>query len=259
MKKSKSFYISLFFSLLILIFPVIFFIYHKTNGHMIDLRNFISYVSLLAFVLSMLFVLIKKIPGKIKIIITLVILCATSIFCIYVSLLGGFIVFESFNGIEEIKGYNETIDSSGRRYEDVYKLEKIELNSYGDFEDISHYYYFSATFFQQVGYTTIVKYDDESFEKETKRIRAENTFYSQEDIMFSYEGFDFILLKEDDENNLLPEEINYIGINDDTNEITYVCSLFALEDPSDDDILEIDCGWRYIIEEREKSKGENPK
>lgn len=252
MKKSKSFYISLILCFLNLVIPVAYFIYHKSHGHMIEFRNFTLDISLFSFILSMVFLLIKKISGKVKVVLTLIILCATSIFCTYVGLIGGFVVFESFNGIDEVKSYNESYESHGRRYEDVYKLEKIELSSYGEFEDISHYYYFSSGIIQQVGYTTIVKYNDEYFENEIEKIKYENTFHNKEaDSILSYAGFDFILLTEEDENNLLPDEVNYIGINEATNEIAYVCSMYALADAFDD-LLETDCGWRYIIEERAK-------
>ncbi len=249
MKKTKAFYASLIFALLILVIPVVYFLYHKLNGHIIDIRNFITDVSFYTFLLSMLFVLIKKIPDKVRVVITLIILLVTSIFCTYVGFLGGFVVFESFNGADEIIGYNESVESSGKRYEDVYKMEKIDLSSYGDFEDISHYYYFSAGIFQQVGYTTIVEYDDENFKIETEKLKSQVDFYHEKnENTFNYEGFDFILLAQDDENNLYPEEVNYIGINGSTKEIAYVCSMFALAE--DAELLEIDCGWRYVIEER---------
>ena len=81
MKKSKSFYISLILCFLNLVIPVAYFIYHKSHGHMIEFRNFTLDMSLFSFILSMVFLLIKKISGKVKVVLTLIILCATSIFC----------------------------------------------------------------------------------------------------------------------------------------------------------------------------------
>ena len=249
MKKTKSFYVSLVFSLLILIIPVVHFVYHKTNGHLVEINNIITDTSLVAFALSILFVLIKKIPNTVKIVITVVILCATSFLCYWLNGVGGYTVFESYNGIEEIESYNEIFeDDYPFRYEDIYKSE-LDIISYGDFEDIAHYYYFSAGIFQQIGLTTIVEYDDENFKIETEKLKPQVDFYLEKnENTFKYEGFDFILLAQADENNLYPEEINYIGINESTKEIAYVCSMFAIEE--DAELLEIDCGWRYVIEER---------
>lgn len=252
MKKKICFTISLTFSLLILTFPVAVIIYHKANGHLIDGWELTGYVSLFAFALSMVFVLIEKIPGMVKLILTFVILCGTAFLCVWMNGVGGYVVFESYNGIEQVERYNEQFGGYSVRSEDINKID-VPIESYGEFEDISHYYYFHAGIFQQVGHTTILKYGDGNFEKELLRVNSENTFHTDEDekeIILDYEGFSFRLVSQDEE--ALPRQLTYIGVNEATREIAYVYSMYAIGDAVEDfeSVIDVDCGWRYITEER---------
>ena len=257
MKKTKSFYISLVFSLLILVVPVIYFLYHKLNGHVIDIRNFVTEVSFYAFLLSMLFVLIKKIPDKVKVVFTLIILLATSVFCTYVGLLGGYVDFEALKGIEEIAEYNAELPADEDRY---YFETEIETDSYGAFEDIACYRYLSTGVFQQRSFITIVKYSQEHFENEVKSINTSKSFYDEAVLdgdpipVFTYDGFDFRLEKNED--YYYPKQTDFIGINKETNEIAYV----YFEDMdldgvwSFENLMEVYAGWHLIEEERANEK-----
>lgn len=257
MKKTKSFYVSLVFSLLILVVPVIYFLYHKLNGHVIDIRNFVTEVSFYAFLLSMLFVLIKKIPDKVKVVFTLIILLATSVFCTYVGLLGGYVDFEALKGIEEIAEYNAELPPEDDRY---YFEKEIETDSYGVFEDIACYRYLSTGVFQQRSFVSIVKYSDTHFENEVKSINTSKSFYDEAVLdgdpipVFTYDGFDFRLEKNED--YYYPKQMDFIGINKETNEIAYV----YFEDMdldgvwSFENLMEVYAGWHLIEEERANEK-----
>ena len=257
MKKSKSFYISLVFSLLILVIPVVYFLYHKLNGHVIDVRNFITDISFCAFGLSMIFVLIKKLPGAVKIVFTLLIFLGTAIFSVWCNGVGGYIEFTAYNGIEEIAEYNASLPAKDDRY---YFETEIETDSYGDFEDIACYSYLSTGIFQQHSFVTVVKYSKEHFENEVKSINTSKVFYEEaifdEDPIpvFSYDGFDFRL--ENNDSGYYPKQMDFIGINEERKEIAYV----YFEDMdldgvrSFEDLMDVYVGWNLIEEERANVK-----
>ena len=72
MKKTKSFYVSLVFSLLLFTIPLIYVVLCKVNGYLIIPNEFIFYfvIALMAFGISSIFVFLKAIPGCVKIIFT---------------------------------------------------------------------------------------------------------------------------------------------------------------------------------------------
>lgn len=262
MKKKICFALSLCFSLLILTLPVAVIIYHKTNGHLIDGWELTGYVSLFAFALSMVFVLIKKIPGIVKVIVSLVILCVASFLCVCMVSLG-YVVFEPYNGTEEVELYNEVFKETDTRYEDRFKTE-VEFDRYGNYKDINHYYYLCTGIFQNACNTTIVEYTDEEFENEVKRINSETVFYEEAVIsddavpVFTYEGFNFRLKKpqNEDDYDYYPKCMNFIGVNEAANEIAYV----HFENWDLDIVFDFEylmdgyCGWYYITEERTDTK-----
>lgn len=254
MKKTKSFYVSLVFSLLIMVNPVVYSLYHLIRGHKESVCEIILCASLVAFALSMIFVCAKKLRGAAKVVITFIILCVASVACFGIEIIGYYVVFESYNGIEEIKTYNEVFEEDYRP-EDYYK-DKLDISKYGDFEEISHYYYLHESLLGSAANTTIVKYNDEAFEFEKKKIEAENKFSEETETnsvgVITYEGFDFRLVEENKDEYY--DELIYIGINEDTNEILYACSRLAARRDVDDlkFTLEVGFGWDYIIEERTK-------
>lgn len=260
MKKKISFNVSLVFSLLILTLPIAVIIYHKSNGHLINGWEITGCISLFAFPLSMVFVLIKKVPGMVKVIVSLVILCGTAFLCVWMNGVGGYVVFESYNGIEQVERYNEQFGGYySVRSEDIHKID-VPIESYGEFEDISHYYYLCTGIFQDACNTTIVEYTDEEFENEVKRLNSENTFYEKAVLpedpvpVFTFEGFDFRLKKpqNEDDYDYYPKCMNFIGVNNATNEIAYVhFENWDLDGVFDFETLMYSyCGWRYITEER---------
>lgn len=258
MKKKISFNVSLVFSLLILTLPIAVIIYHKTNGHLINGWEIAGCISLFAFALSMVFVLIKKVPGIVKVIMSLVFLCVASFLCVLTVGLG-YVVFEPYNGTEEVELYNEVFKETDTRYEARFKTE-VEFDRYGNYKDINHYYYLCTGIFQEACNTTIVEYTDEEFENEVKRLNSENTFYEKAVLpedpvpVFTFEGFDFRLKKpqNEDDYDYYPKCMNFIGVNNATNEIAYV----HFEDGDLDGVFDFEtlmysyCGWCYITEER---------
>ena len=253
MKKTKSFYVSLAFALLIFTIPLIYVVFCKVNGYFIvpNLVIYYSAISLIAFGLASIFVFIKAIPGGIRVIFTSIILVCAFGFCFLCQGIGGNTEFDVYKGVEKIIAYNESLPP-----EDNYLY--IETEGYGEFEDIVHYHYLSTGLFVQHSETKIIKYNDENFKKETERINAEMSFYekavddSDPVPVFTVEGFDFRL--EEIENHWYPKDMFFVGINKETKEIAYVKfyddDLDSVWDFSE--LLYNDCGWKFIIKDRNK-------
>ena len=91
MKKTKSFYVSLAFALLIFTIPLIYVVFCKVNGYFIvpNLVIYYSAISLIAFGLASIFVFIKAIPGGIRVIFTSIILVCAFGFCFLCQGIGG--------------------------------------------------------------------------------------------------------------------------------------------------------------------------
>lgn len=256
--KKITYKISLVFALLLFVIPLIYVVFCMLNGYLILPRLFMFYfvISLIAFGLAAVFVFVKAVPNCIKVICTAIILVCTFVFCfLYQGILGN-IEFDIYRGIESINKYNENLPSEDSR--NVYEP-YIETDSYGEYEDIVHYHYFSTGLFWQHAESKILKYNSENFKKETERINTEMSFYEkavEEDEpvpVFTIEGFDFRLRKEC---LLYPKEMYFVGINEARKEIAYVeFSDYDLDSVWEFyELLNNDCGWDYIIKDREKAR-----
>ncbi len=257
MKRKPSFYISLGFSLMTFSVNVVFIAYLKINDYLLSAQSILIHIIFAAFVISMLFTVVTKIPDAVKIIITLLIFCVTAFGSFWFNGVGGNTYFKAYNGIDEIKAYNEAIGKNHVVYYDT----KIEADFYGDFEDITCYDYIKTGIFQQLAVTVIAKYDEAEFKKEVKRINKENAFYKSAVLedepipVFSFEDFDFRLVKGEYVTYWYPKDLYFIGINDTTNEIAYV----SFQDDELDSVWEFEnliysyAGWHYVIKYREKT------
>lgn len=257
MNKKPSFYVSLVFTLLTFSLNVVYIAYLKLNNYVISPDDFIFKLIISAFVVSVIITAIKKIPSAVKIIFTVLIFCITAFASLWLNGVGGNTYFKVYKGIDGINAYNETIGENHVVYYD----DEINAEDYGEFEDITCYDYVSTGIFQQLSVTVIVKYDDLNFEKEVKRINEEYDFYKkaviedEPDPVFTFEGFDFRLVKGDYATYWYPKDLNFIGINDATNEIAYV----SFQDDDLDGVWEFEdllysyAGWYYITEEWEKN------
>lgn len=229
MRKNKCFIFGLTVSFIIASIPIIYVIYCLINSHIV--LNFVILLFALSFVLSLILVLIKKIPGIVKVILPILILAVTLFVFYWLNGVGGHIEFRTFNGESEISEYYEDFD----------------FEQFGSYESISNYKYYSTGIFQQEAYTTILKYDKETFERLKNEINETNTFYNDKN--FTTENFDFRIKT----SKLYPKELNLIGINDESHEIAYV----SFKDYDLDDISSLDgflyyyCGWDYIAKERD--------
>lgn len=256
MKKQPTYKISLTFALLLFTIPLIYAVFCKVNGYIILPRMFIFYsvISLIAFSVASIFVFVKAIPGGIKVMFTFLILSATVFSCLWLNGIGGHVKFEVYEGLKEIKNYNENLEGHLSAF-----VKEVETDDYGKFEDISHYYYRSTGIFCQLSTTTIVKYSDGNFKNAVENVNSENSWCTEAVVeddpvpVFSFEGFDFRLTVCD---NDYPKAMYFIGMNDETNEIAYVFfedwDLDSVWDFTD--LLDSYCGWRYIIKDREKNK-----
>jgi len=261
MKKQPTYKISLTFALLLFTIPLIYAVFCKVNGYIILPRMFIVYsvISLIAFSVASIFVFVKAIPGGIKVMFTFLILVFTAIFSLFSYGMLGHVEFDVYEGIENINAYNESLPpEENRNFFEPY----VETESYGEFEDVTYYHYLSTGMFQQMAETTIIKYDEVNFQKETDKISSEKYFYEKSaDVfasdpvpVFSFAGFNFRLEKRTE--YWYPKEMNFVGINEETKEIVYVHFFdFDLDSVWDfADLLDSYCGWRYVIKDREKNK-----
>ncbi len=256
MKKTKSFYASLVFALLLFTIPLIYVVFSKVNGYVIFPSEFMLYFvfALIAFGIASIFVFIKAIPGSIKVVATLIILVCVIGFSSFFKVIGGNTEFDAYKGIESVNKYNESLPPEDSR--NIYEP-YIETDGYGEYEDIAHYHYLSTGFFWEQAETKILKYNSENFKKETERINTEMSFYEEaveEDEpvpVFTFEGFNFRL---QEEGCWYPKEMCFVGINEETKEIAYVeFSDYDLDLVWDFyELLNNDCGWSFVIKARSK-------
>ena len=198
-----------------------------------------------AILLSLPMVLIKKLHGAIRVILSSFLLILTLVSFAFLGFLGPTVEFRSFDDAAEIHEYYNKNDSLN---------DDFDFEKFGEYKNISNYKYHSMAIFQQEAYTTILKYNEDKFEAEKSRIESSYKFYStpieneEAEPIFSYEGFDFRVEISD----WYPKEMNLVGINEETREIVYVSFQdYDLDSISDyNEFLEYYCGWRYVIKER---------
>ena len=232
MKKSKEFTVSCVFSALIVVVFAVYVIYCLINSCIVpDILIFLTAVS---FLLTLPFILIKKIPDKLKAVITSLIFVLFSACFAFFNFCGGPVQFKE---IEETASINR------------YRIE------FGDFDDITSYKYYSPGIFSDLAYTTIASYDDDAFEDQKTRIDHKYEFYDTDPVddnpipLFTVQDFEFRITVNDAYSLGYPKELLLIGINENSKKIAYVDfennDLDSISDYAD--FLDFYCGWTYIF------------
>lgn len=245
MRKSKAYMFSLIAICVIASIPILYIITCLICSY-IPSWLLIS-IPALAILLSLPMVLIKKLHGAIRVILSSFILILTLVSFAFLSFFGPTVEFRTFDNAEEINEYYNENDSLNYDF---------DFEKFGEYKNISNYKYHSMAIFSQEAYTTIIKYDKDNFQSKKSNIESNHKFYSvpvddgEAEPIFSYEGFSFRVELSD----WYPKEMNLVGINEETREIVYVSFQdYDLDSISDyNEFLEYYCGWRYIAKERKK-------
>ena len=233
MKKSKAFTVSCVFSALIIGVLAVYAIFCLINSYI--LPELLVFLTAVSFLLSLPFILIKKIPDKLKAVVTGLIFILFSACFAFFNFCGGPVQFKE---IEQTASINR------------YQIE------FGDFDDISSYRYYSPGIFSDLAYTTIASYNVDAFEKQKTQIDNEYEFYHIDPVddnpipPFTVQGFEFRIAINDEYSLGYPKELLLIGINESSKEIAYVdFENSDLDSISDDyeNFLEFYCGWTYIF------------
>lgn len=243
MRKSKAYIFSLITICVIASIPILYIITCLICSY-IPSWLLIS-IPVSATLLSLPMVLIKKLHGAIRVILSSFLLILTLVSSAFLGFFGPTVEFRSFDNAEEINEYYNKNDNIN---------DDFDFEKFGEYKNISNYKYHSMAIFQQEAYTTILKYNEDKFEAEKSRIESSYKFYStpieneEAEPIFSYEGFSFSVEISD----WYPKEMNLVGINEETREIVYVSFQdYDLDSISDyNEFLEYYCGWRYVIKER---------
>jgi len=243
MRKSKAYIFSLITICVIASIPILYIITCLICSY-IPSWLLIS-IPVSATLLSLPMVLIKKLHGAIRVILSSFILILTLVSFVFLGFFGPTVEFRSFENAEEINEYYNKNDSLN---------DDFDFEKFGKYESIESYKYHSMAIFSQEAYTTIIKYDKDNFESKKSNIESNHKFYSvpvddeEAEPIFSYEGFSFRVELSD----WYPKEMNLVGINESTNEIAFITFYDYDLDTIDDyeEFLEYYCGWRYVIKER---------
>lgn len=243
MRKSKAYIFSLIAICVIASIPILYIITCLICSY-IPSWLLIS-IPALAILLSSPMVLIKKLHGAIRVILSSFILVLTLVSFAFLSFFGPTVEFRTFDNAEEINEYYNENDSLNYDF---------DFEKFGEYKNISNYKYHSMAIFSQEAYTTIIKYDKDNFQSKKSNIESNHKFYSvpvddgEAEPIFSYEGFSFRVELSD----WYPKEMNLVGINESTNEIAFITFYDYDLDTIDDyeEFLEYYCGWRYIVKER---------
>lgn len=243
MRKSKAYIFSIVATGIIASIPILYIIVCLICSY-IPSWLFLS-IPVSAILLSLPMVLIKKLHGAIRVILSSFLLILTLVSFAFLGFFGPTVEFRAFENAEKINEYyneNENLN-------DDFGFEK-----FGEYESISNYKYHSMAIFSQEAYTTILKYDKENYVNEKINIENSYEFYSEPieneeaEPLFSYEGFDFKV----EISEWYPKELHLIGTNRETCEIAHIYFYdFDLDSITDfEDFLNDYCGWRYIVKAR---------
>lgn len=243
MRKSKAYIFSLIAIGMIASIPILYIIICLIFSYIPSWLLLSIPVS--AILLSLPMVLIKKLHSAIRVILSSFLLILTLVSFAFLGFFGPTVEFRSFDNAEEINEYYNKNDSLN---------DDFDFEKFGEYKNISNYKFHSMAIFSQEAYTTIVKYDEDKFDSEKSNIESNHNFYSvptddeEAEPVFLYGGFNFKVEISD----WYPKEMNLIGINEATNEIAFITFYdYDLDSISDyEEFLEYDCGWRYIIKER---------
>ena len=114
-------------------------------------------------------VLIKKLHGASRVIISTFILILTLVSFAFLSFFGPTVEFRTFDNAEEINEYYNENDSLNYDF---------DFEKFGEYKNISNYKYHSMAIFSQEAYTTIIKYDKDYFQSKKSNIESNHKFYS---------------------------------------------------------------------------------
>ena len=213
MRKSKAYIFSLITICVIASIPILYIITCLICSY-IPSWLLIS-IPVSATLLSLPMVLIKKLHGAIRVILSSFILILTLVSFAFLGFFGPTVEFRSFENAEEINEYYNKNDSLN---------DDFDFEKFGEYKNISNYKYHSMAIFSQEAYTTIIKYDKDNFQSKKSNIESNHKFYSvpvddgEAEPIFSYEGFSFRVELSD----WYPKEMNLVGINESTNEIAFI-------------------------------------
>ena len=160
MKKNKAFICGLIFTLAIAAVPVCYAINCLKNCYVMS--GFMLVCLAVPLVLSLLVILIKRIPDVLRVIIPVIMLALVLVGFVFLNGVGGHTEFRAFANETEIKSYYSGFD----------------YGRYGEYKAIQSYKYQSTGIFQQLAYTTVAEYTQADFEKEKSKIASENEFYT---------------------------------------------------------------------------------
>ena len=243
MQKNKAFIFSFIISLIIAVIAVADTIFCLVNSYIV--QGYLILFLVVAFTVSLLFSFTKRIPGVIRVVLSMILFLFTTAVFVFFTLFGQTVEFRAFESAKEINNYY----NENNRYDDDFDFEK-----FGKYESIESYKYHSMAIFSQEAYTTIANYNEGNFDTEKSKIENSYKFYNtpieseEAEPIFSYEGFDFRVEISD----WYPKEMNLVGINEATNEIAFITFYDFDLDTIDDyeEFLDYYCGWRYVIKAR---------
>ena len=213
MRKSKAYIFSLIATGIIASIPILYIIICLICSYIPSWLLLSIPVS--AILLSLPMVLIKKLHGAIRVILSSFLLILTLVSFTFLGFFGPTVEFRSFDNAEVINEYYNKNDSLN---------DNFDFEKFGEYESISNYKYHSMAIFSQEAYTTILKYNEDDFKAVKSNIENSYNFYTtpveneEAEPVFSYEGFDFRVEISD----WYPKEMNLVGINEKTLEIAYV-------------------------------------
>lgn len=243
MRKSKAYIFSLIATGIIASIPILYIIICLICSYIPSWLLLSNPVSAILFSLPM--VLIKKLHGAIRVILSSFLLILTLVSFAFLGFFYPTVEFRSFENAEEINEYYNKNDSLN---------DDFDFEKFGEYKNISNYKYHSMAIFSQEAYTTILKYDEENYINEKTNIEKNYEFYSgsvedeEAEPLFSYEGFDFkVGISE-----WYPKELHLIGTKGETCEIAHVYFYdYDLDSITDfGDFLNDYCGWRYVVKAR---------
>ena len=129
----------------------------------------------------MLFGLIKKVPGWVKVPVPAVLLSLSLIYCGFFCFMGH-TEYRVYEGVDGIDRYNE-------RYEQTSESTRfcpVNIEDYGNFTDINLYYYDVISIFSDRSRIVIASYEETEFKKLKKELQVKNPDYTAEVDGFSF-------------------------------------------------------------------------
>ncbi|MBR2922229.1 MAG: hypothetical protein IKC10_02785 [Alphaproteobacteria bacterium] len=215
-----------------LIFPVYYIICCISNNYLI-IKIFVIWPVIIFFI-SLLFIIIKKIPFAVKL--------GISFVSVFISIGLIFINYTFFYPPLELQITTDN-DALSKSNESFFR----EIESYES--AVNYYINLEQLVMHQCTNTLTVKFDENDFSEIVEDIDdnfefCENPVEGAGSLEFACYGFSFRALKEE----IYPIAISFIGINYNTNEIAYVWSNNPRNGHSGtfEEIFDYACLWDYV-------------